>query len=155
MPFLSLCPQRCPPHLPLIPAHLGFRCCCCSIAKLYLFCDPMDCSPLGPSVHGIAHARILERVPISFFRGSSGPRDWASVSWIGRRILYSWAPEEAPASFSHHWAVTYYLHEQIAQAQAAPPMTFSICLHLWDLRLRYRFPAGQQLPWALLLVTKG
>ena len=44
-----LYPQRCPPRLPLIPALLGFLCGCCSIAKLYLFCDPMDCSPPGPS----------------------------------------------------------------------------------------------------------
>ena len=38
-------------------------------------CDPMDCSPLGSSVHGIFLARILERVAISFSRGSSRPRD--------------------------------------------------------------------------------
>ena len=31
-------------------------------------CDPMDCSPLGPSVHGISQARILESVAISFSR---------------------------------------------------------------------------------------
>ena len=24
------------------------------------FCNPIDCSPLGPSVHGILQARILE-----------------------------------------------------------------------------------------------
>ena len=35
------------------------------------FCDPMDCSPQGSSVHGILQARILERVVISFARGSS------------------------------------------------------------------------------------
>ena len=29
-------------------------------------CDPMDCSPPGPSVRGISQARILERVAISF-----------------------------------------------------------------------------------------
>jgi len=29
-------------------------------------CDPMDCSPLGSSVHGIFQARILEWVAISF-----------------------------------------------------------------------------------------
>ena len=28
-------------------------------------CDPMDCSPLGSSVHGISQVRILERVAIS------------------------------------------------------------------------------------------
>ena len=38
-------------------------------------CDPMDCSPPGPSVHGILQARILEWVAISFFRESSQPRD--------------------------------------------------------------------------------
>ena len=30
------------------------------------FCDPMDCGPLGPSIHGIFQARILEWVAISF-----------------------------------------------------------------------------------------
>ena len=30
------------------------------------FCDPMDCSPPGSSVHGILQARILEWVAISF-----------------------------------------------------------------------------------------
>ena len=34
-------------------------------------CDPMDCSLLGFSVHGIFQARILERVAIFFSRGSS------------------------------------------------------------------------------------
>ena len=31
----------------------------------------MDCSPPGSSVHGIFQARILERVAISYSRGSS------------------------------------------------------------------------------------
>ena len=29
-------------------------------------CHPMDCSPSGPSVHGIFQAKILEWVAISF-----------------------------------------------------------------------------------------
>ena len=29
-------------------------------------CDPMDCSPLGSSIHGIFQARVLEWVAISF-----------------------------------------------------------------------------------------
>ena len=33
--------------------------------------DPMDCSPPGSSVRGIFQARVLERVAISFSRGSS------------------------------------------------------------------------------------
>ena len=32
---------------------------CCS-GRVRLFCDPMDCSLLGSSVHGISEARILE-----------------------------------------------------------------------------------------------
>ena len=34
-------------------------------------CDPMDCSLLGSSVHGIFEARVLEWIAISFSRGSS------------------------------------------------------------------------------------
>ena len=47
----------------------------------------MDCSPPGPSVHGISQARILEWVAISFSMGSPQPRDqtWVScVSCISR-----------------------------------------------------------------------
>ena len=34
-------------------------------------CDPMDCSLPGSSIHGIFQATVLERVAISFSRGSS------------------------------------------------------------------------------------
>ena len=46
------------------------------------FCDPMDCSLLGSSVHGILQARILEWVAIPFSRGSSRHRDQIRVSCI-------------------------------------------------------------------------
>ena len=38
-------------------------------------CDPMDCSLLGSSAHGMLQARILEEVAISFSRGSSQARN--------------------------------------------------------------------------------
>ena len=38
--------------------------------------NPMDCLLPGSSVHGILQARILDWVAISFYRGSSQPRDW-------------------------------------------------------------------------------
>ena len=38
------------------------------------FCDPMDYSPPGSSVHAILQARILECVAISFSRDPSQPR---------------------------------------------------------------------------------
>ena len=42
------------------------------VAQLCLtFCDPLDCSPAGSSVHGISQARILEWLAIPFSRGSS------------------------------------------------------------------------------------
>ena len=46
------------------------------VAQLCLtLCDPMDCSLLDSSVHGIFQTRVLEWVAISFSRGSSPPRD--------------------------------------------------------------------------------
>ena len=58
-------------------------------------CNPLDCSLLGFSVHGLPQARILEWVTISFSRGSSRPRDWTQVSHIGGRHFNLWAPREA------------------------------------------------------------
>ena len=52
-------------------------------------CDPMDCSLLGSSVHGIFQAITLEQVAISFSRVSSQIRDRTHVSCIsftGRRV---------------------------------------------------------------------
>ena len=47
-------------------------------AKLLELCltvlNPMNCSPLGSSVHGIFQARILEWVAIPFSRRSTIPR---------------------------------------------------------------------------------
>ena len=53
-------------------------------------CDPMDCSPLGSSVHGVLQARKLECVSMPSSSGSSQPRDQtciSSVSYIGRQVL--------------------------------------------------------------------
>ena len=66
-----------------------------SLTCLWLFCDPMDSNPPGASLHGISHARVLERIAISFSMGFSRPRDW-NVSCIGRPILYHGATREAP-----------------------------------------------------------
>ena len=67
---------------------------CCLVAKLlsvWLFCDPMDCSLPGSSVHETFQARILELVAILFSRGSSQTRDWTHIPSIGRQILDHWA----------------------------------------------------------------
>jgi len=67
--------------------------CVCMISHVQLFVTPMDCSPPGPSVHGISQARILYWVAISYSKGSSQPRGWipiSCISCIGRQILYHW-----------------------------------------------------------------
>ena len=58
-------------------------------------CDPMDCSPLGSSVHGISQARTLGWFAIPFSRGSSWPRDWTQVSCTAGRFFTIWATREA------------------------------------------------------------
>ena len=45
-----------------------------------ILCYPMDCSLLGSPVPGILQAGILEWVAMSFFRGSSRPKDRTRVS---------------------------------------------------------------------------
>ena len=57
-------------------------------------CNPMDCTPPRPSVHGIFQARVLECVAISFSR-SSWPRDWTRVSHVAGRRFTIWATREA------------------------------------------------------------
>ena len=55
----------------------------CSVTQSCLTLGkPMDCSLPGSSGHGIFQARILERVAISYSRGSSQPRGQTRVSCI-------------------------------------------------------------------------
>ena len=39
---------------------------CSALSCVRLFCDPMDCSPPGSSVHGIFQVRTVEWVAISY-----------------------------------------------------------------------------------------
>ena len=48
---------------------------CVCVQSCPALCNSMDCSQSGSSVHGIFYARTLEWVAISYFRGSSWPRD--------------------------------------------------------------------------------
>ena len=55
----------------------------CFIAQLCLtFCDPVDWSLLGSSVHGILQAKVLEWAAIPSSKGSSQPRDRTRISGI-------------------------------------------------------------------------
>ena len=64
-----------------------YHCVCVHMLSYFqLFCNPMDCSRPGSSVHGISQARILEWGAISSSRGSS------------------WSRELNPCLFCHlHW----------------------------------------------------
>ena len=64
-------------------------------------CDLEDCSLSGSSVHEVFQVRILERIAISFSRGSSRARDGTRVSSIGRRILYHCASKREEGSLKH------------------------------------------------------
>ena len=69
-----------------------------SLQSCLTLCDPVDCSLPGSSVHGILHTGILERVTISFSRGSYRPRDLTRVSYsscIGGQVLYHCVTWEA------------------------------------------------------------
>ena len=65
-----------------------------SLQSCPTLCDPMDCSPLGSSVHGILQARIVEWVAMPSSRASSWPRDRTCISYVsstGRQALYTGA----------------------------------------------------------------
>ena len=79
------------------------------LSRVWLFCNPMDCSLPGCSVHGILQARILEWVAISLSRGSSQPTDWtpaSCVSCIGRQIVFHWSYLGSPKQRQYSLAVT-------------------------------------------------
>ena len=63
-----------------------------SLSCIWLFCDPMTCSPPGSSVHGVLQATIVEWIAISFPRGSSRPRDQIHVFCTGGQILTTEPP---------------------------------------------------------------
>ena len=65
------------------------------LSRVPLFCDPMNCSPPGSSVHGISQARTLEWVAIPFSRESSQSRDQTQVSYTTCRFFTVWATREA------------------------------------------------------------
>ena len=66
-----------------------------SLGRVWLFCDPMDCSLTVSPVLGISQTRILERVAVSFSWGSSLTRDRTWVSRIVGRFFTFWATKEA------------------------------------------------------------
>ena len=63
-----------------------------SLSRIWLFCNPTDCSLQGSSVHRISQVRGLDWVAISFLQGSSPPKDQTHVSCIAGRFLTAGSP---------------------------------------------------------------
>ena len=61
------------------------------------FCDTMDCSPPGSSVHGLLQARILEWAAISYSRGIFTTQGSNLHLLLGRQILYHLSYREFPS----------------------------------------------------------
>ena len=74
---------------------------CYSLSHIQPLWDPVDCSPLRSSVHGIPQARILEWIAITFSRGSSQPRDRTWISCIAGRFFTIWATVAETESKTH------------------------------------------------------
>ena len=87
---------------PAFSGHVVFSFFLCILSRfscVQLFCDPMDCSPPGGSIHEILQAIILEWVAISSSRRSSRPKDRTHVSYItciGRQVFLPLAPPGKP-----------------------------------------------------------
>ena len=83
----------------------------------------MDRSPPGSSVREISQARVLERVAISFSRGSSQPRDQA-------RISLSRQPDSLP--LSHRDACGYDSWQNVALCHLELLLGCPASYRLWD-----------------------
>ena len=60
----------------------------CMHISVWIFCNPIDCSPPGSSLHGVFQARIIEWVTISFSRIFPGRLSrrlwrWGFDFWVG------------------------------------------------------------------------
>ena len=86
--LLLLCdtfPSTCFPFCHPLSKYLLIAYCYYLVAKSCpIFCDSMDYSPPGSSVHVFIQTRILEWVAIPFYRGSSQPRDRICISCLGK-----------------------------------------------------------------------
>ena len=80
----------------VLASYLFYMCMCAKLLQSCLtLCDPMDCSPPGPNVHGVFQARILKWVAMPFSRGSSWSRDRTQISCTGGRFFTTSATWEA------------------------------------------------------------
>ena len=134
-------------------------------------CNLMDCSPPGPSVHGILQARILEWVAIPFSGALSWPKDRSWVSCTASRFFTIWATwgahvfqslscvrlfaipwtaaRQASLSFSISWSLRKLLSIELVMSSkhSSSVIPFSSCPQ--------SFPASESLPIGWLFTSGG
>ena len=76
-----------------------------SLQSRTTLCDPMDCSLLGSSVHGILQVRILEWIVMPSPKGSSWPRDRTCISYISHicRLVRAFLVAQLVKNLSAIW----------------------------------------------------
>ena len=87
------------------------------------FCDPMDYSLSGSSVHGTSQARIMEWVAISFSRESPDP----GIERVSPALAGRFFTNEPPGNPSKRW------QEPIIKAQERTVFWFFFCFVLFCL----------------------
>ena len=98
------------------------------LSCVLIFCDPMDYSLPGFSVHEILQARILEWVPISS-KGSSRPRVRTCITFTARCIFTNEPPVKPFLTLESNWKTIIYflqshcLGKKCFEIQVQPGMT--------------------------------
>ena len=106
-----------------------------SLQSCPTLCNPMDCCPLGSSVHVILKARVLEWVVMPSSKGSSQPRNQTDVSYVsctGSRIFTTSTTWETPGLL-------------------IPPQPCQACAHVHG----FAFPSWNCSPWNSLYLGQS
>ena len=96
-----------------------------SLQLCLMFCNPMDCSPPGSSVHGIIQSRLLEWVAIPFSRGSSWLRDGTRVAYAfctGRFCSLPLVPSGKPINEEIALVIIWVLHRHPSKTVCNSPL---------------------------------
>ena len=86
-----------------------------SLQSCPTLCDPLDCSLLGSSVHGIPQARKLEWVAMPSSRASFQPRDQTSVSFVSLHWQVGSLPLAPPGNPRYIYIYIQLIHFLIQQ----------------------------------------
>ena len=117
-------------------------CCCCSVQSLshvQLFCNPMNYSPPGSSIHGISQGRIQEWFGISFSRAVLSPGIEPMYPALEGRFL-STEPPVRPCSTSIPWYIYSWLLNNLGIRGTDSPHSQKIQIYLMVSPTHTRMP---------------